>query len=528
MIHITIPSECTDTFLQTKYPRLIQKHLEKQYQDFLKQKYQVFLKHKYEDFLENMYQDLLKKNKQQLFEKEMKKFLDKKYKDYLEKKDQEYDPSSDIENSPYYIYKYLIDFTAKKLLSISLSEMNEVINEIQKIPGWSWLRDNNYNENIWKMCKSCKLNNKCKIGQPHIIYEELKEYFGNKYKEWIGEKIEDEEKEEEDKEDKQEKKIEKVFTPYEFIKSLHIKACPYCNLEYAQTTTVNLDNGKDKFLRPALDHFYPKSKYPFFALSLNNLVPTCTTCNSSIKGDDDSIKSYKGIIHPYDEKGINYSDCVKYRFTYIPFSALVKFFDEYDENLTKLENELKKSPEKLTEKYHGLFVDKKSHLGISLQKFFDEYIEHWKSDVEQWKKDIEQWESDVKQGRTPKKTFKMSLENNAIILVDCMPFNNENDEYYRAKYMFDYFAIKPRLEQGHNDYIREIAIKAMEYPQEYIEKLQSKGYLPYESLRIFFGNYVEPKDFNQRPLSKITHDVIEQIRPDILKELEKKNQSQNI
>jgi len=39
-------------------------------------------------------------------------------------------------------------------------------------------------------------------------------------------------------------------------------------------------NSQNKNVRPALDHFYPKEKYPWFAISLYNLVPICETCNS--------------------------------------------------------------------------------------------------------------------------------------------------------------------------------------------------------------------------------------------------------
>jgi len=107
-----------------------------------------------------------------------------------------------------------------------------------------------------------------------------------------------------------------------------------------------------------------------------------------------------------------------------------------------------------------------------------------------------------------------------------IPPNVSDDDvkkFERAKRMFDYFAIKYRLEQGHNDYIREIAVKAIEYPQDYIDDLQNKGYSKSESLRLLFANYVVSKKFNLRPLSKITHDVIKQLRPDILDELEKDN-----
>lgn len=61
-------------------------------------------------------------------------------------------------------------------------------------------------------------------------------------------------------------------------KLLDIKTCPYCNRIYTFTISSN-----DKTIRPEFDHFYPKSRYPYFALSFYNLVPSCPICNH-IKG----------------------------------------------------------------------------------------------------------------------------------------------------------------------------------------------------------------------------------------------------
>ena len=63
---------------------------------------------------------------------------------------------------------------------------------------------------------------------------------------------------------------------YEFIKALDVKVCPYCNINYISY----VGDSENKAVRPALDHFYPKEKYPWFAISLYNLVPICKDCNS--------------------------------------------------------------------------------------------------------------------------------------------------------------------------------------------------------------------------------------------------------
>lgn len=60
--------------------------------------------------------------------------------------------------------------------------------------------------------------------------------------------------------------------------------CPYCNRNYV--------NSRGKALGSEMDHFYNKNKYPMFAISLYNFIPSCSTCNR-IKG----IKELK--INPF-------------------------------------------------------------------------------------------------------------------------------------------------------------------------------------------------------------------------------------
>lgn len=65
-----------------------------------------------------------------------------------------------------------------------------------------------------------------------------------------------------------------------FEDNLEIFTCYYCNIDYVNT--YNTKNGKkNKF---TLDHYYDKSTYPYLALSLYNLIPSCYTCNSKLKG----------------------------------------------------------------------------------------------------------------------------------------------------------------------------------------------------------------------------------------------------
>ncbi|MCU6499220.1 hypothetical protein LPN04_15595 [Rugamonas sp. A1-17] len=75
----------------------------------------------------------------------------------------------------------------------------------------------------------------------------------------------------------------KRWSAYKLCEELNILTCPYCNLSYGHTITREKKGG----IRPSLDHFFDKATHPLFAISLNNLVPSCHHCNSSLKGSVD-------------------------------------------------------------------------------------------------------------------------------------------------------------------------------------------------------------------------------------------------
>lgn len=52
-----------------------------------------------------------------------------------------------------------------------------------------------------------------------------------------------------------------------------------------------------QIVRPEFDHFLPKSEYPYLALSFYNLVPSCHICNSNLKHRKPF--NHKDNIHPY-------------------------------------------------------------------------------------------------------------------------------------------------------------------------------------------------------------------------------------
>lgn len=74
------------------------------------------------------------------------------------------------------------------------------------------------------------------------------------------------------------------------ISSSNLSVCPCCN-----AVEINIINGINATATPDIDHFFPKSKYPFFAVSLNNFVPACSYCNQKFKKCKDT---FVGHLHP--------------------------------------------------------------------------------------------------------------------------------------------------------------------------------------------------------------------------------------
>ena len=74
--------------------------------------------------------------------------------------------------------------------------------------------------------------------------------------------------------------------------------CTYCNRQYIFTIEKAQKGGRtQKIARPVFDHWFSKSKYPLLSLNLYNLIPSCTICNSFVKGN--MVLELDKHIHPY-------------------------------------------------------------------------------------------------------------------------------------------------------------------------------------------------------------------------------------
>ena len=76
-------------------------------------------------------------------------------------------------------------------------------------------------------------------------------------------------------ETKFQKHISKFFEQY-----VEVHTCYFCNIEFINTFMTKDEKIKNGF---TLDHYIDKGKYPYLALSLYNLIPSCYTCNSKVK-----------------------------------------------------------------------------------------------------------------------------------------------------------------------------------------------------------------------------------------------------
>ena len=209
---------------------------------------------------------------------------------------------------------------------------------------------------------------------------------------------------------------------YNILRIMNVNVCPYCNRQY--TFTIRAKTSKnigekivkiDLKSRPEFDHFFPKSEYPFLALSIYNLVPSCSLCN---KGKSNIPP--ENLLYPYEES-----------------------FDD-----------------------KGIYFEIQNVIGNLLKQ--EEII---------------------------------------------VKLQSAKKNQYLIKQYNDSFKIESLYEQ-HSDYISELLYKNYIFNDEAIESI----YRSYEKLfnspsklkQLILGNY-ESDNFNQRPLSKLTNDILNQL-----------------
>ena len=98
------------------------------------------------------------------------------------------------------------------------------------------------------------------------------------------------------------KNHQSMIKPF-FEDNFKIYTCYYCNIDFINIYQVK-STKKNKF---TLDHYFDKSTYPYLALSLYNLIPSCYTCNSKLK----KIEEFKNLAP--NSKNFDFHQKVKFK-----------------------------------------------------------------------------------------------------------------------------------------------------------------------------------------------------------------------
>lgn len=78
------------------------------------------------------------------------------------------------------------------------------------------------------------------------------------------------------------------------LDKLNVRVCPYCNRQY--TFFLEKDG-----IRPQFDHYFPKSLFPYLSVSLYNLIPSCSICNSK-KQNLNTYNNIYDLYYPYEDE----------------------------------------------------------------------------------------------------------------------------------------------------------------------------------------------------------------------------------
>lgn len=129
----------------------------------------------------------------------------------------------------------------------------------------------------------------------------------------------------------------------QYMKDQKIKACVYCNGQYAIATEVFVEDGQKKIIGTYhFDHFMPESKYPFLCTSYFNLQPSCPTCNITKSTRDAEFNLYTTDTNKQDV----------FWFELTPEKSLDAYVSE---DMDKLEVKLNSNNATLLENHQKLF-----------------------------------------------------------------------------------------------------------------------------------------------------------------------------
>jgi 5-methylcytosine-specific restriction endonuclease McrA len=167
------------------------------------------------------------------------------------------------------------------------------------------------------------------------------------------------------------------------VDTVGTRTCLYCNREYI----INYTDQTETKTTAELDHFYPRSLYPFLSISFFNLIPSCKTCNSKLKGDKDTFK--EEILYPYQE---SLNDNAKFKLKI----EKVSFLNDKSKFTLNLEVKNKKSKEskklfKLQELYNehkDIVLELIQKAQIYNESYLDELMQNYEGTLFKNREDL--------------------------------------------------------------------------------------------------------------------------------------------
>jgi len=196
-------------------------------------------------------------------------------------------------------------------------------------------------------------------------------------------------------------KIDKL----EFINNINLGSCPYCNRNYI--FTIN----KKGSIKPEIDHLYPKSIYPYLAVSYFNLIPSCPTCNGfGAKEDKDTFYIYP-ITNPYlnkqnefkfsiSPKDINFFNVEKEKYDFKDFEIEL-FGNKANLEVFKLEELYSQHKDIVVEilikkqYYPKSYIEELSGFGFSEEEIYRFLLSNYKKDEDLHKRPLSKLIKDI-------------------------------------------------------------------------------------------------------------------------------------
>lgn len=162
------------------------------------------------------------------------------------------------------------------------------------------------------------------------------------------------------------KKDDRRYNAYDLASKLDVNTCVYCNRNYTSTVAG--------IIRPQFDHYFAKDRYPLLALSFYNLIPSCSICNSQIKGKREL--SLIEHLHPYLDNHIK-----DFRFSY-SYNSKEKHGISINIKHSTENSKAKNTFEFFkTEKIYNAHIDELKELIKIRETFSDKYLEILSSQI---------------------------------------------------------------------------------------------------------------------------------------------------